>query len=99
MPRGWVDGTHGEALESSGSGWEEIGSCGQEPLSWFLWEGMGEAGWAGVNWLVRIISVGSGGIQALPGGLVSGPIVFRSGGEWPRCEGPIKETVGVWALD
>lgn len=41
---------------------------------------MGEAGWAGVNWLVRIISVGSGGIQALPGGLVSGPRVFRAGG-------------------
>lgn len=56
------------------------GSCGQEPLSWFLWEGMAEAGWAGVSWLVRIILVGSGGIQALPGGLVSGPMVFRAGG-------------------
>ena len=51
-----------------------------ESLLWFLWEGMAEAGWAGVSWLVRIILVGSGGIQVLPGGLVSGPTVFRAGG-------------------
>lgn len=74
-----MGGTLREALESSGGGWEEVGSCGQEPLSWFLWEGMAEAGWAGASWLVRIILVGSGGIQALPGGLVSGPMVFRAG--------------------
>lgn len=43
---GWVRGSAGVCQEAG-----ELGSCGQEPLPCFLWEGMAEAGWAGVDWL------------------------------------------------
>lgn len=70
------------------------GSCGQEPWLWFPRETMGEAGEKALDWLVWIISAGSGMCLVLGalGWLGQG----KSGLEY---ESPIKEVVGVGTAD
>ena len=61
------DGAHGEAGGSEAEGARE--ESGQEPLSWFLWEGMGKEGmqpridW--FKWLSPIVGSGQRGLSLL----------------------------------
>lgn len=60
---------------------------------------MGEAARAAQDWLLCIISAGSG-VQGLSlSGLTPGSGVIRAGDSGPECESPIKERVWVRAPD
>lgn len=78
---------HGEAgtwrSKSVGQETEEEGKCGPEPLLWFLQEGIGKAGQAGlglVSWNNFSWLWGRGRGSAVPSCMVPGPRVTRAGG-------------------
>lgn len=77
-------------------GRESKGKCGQEPLLWFLWEGMGEAGWAGLASLHRFSGLGTGEVFSC---VVPGPGMPGQVDSGPERENMVKEMAGVWALD
>ena len=58
--------------------------------------GRGRGGCCGHSFTVLQWALGTG---AMPSCLVPGPGVIRAGNSGPECESPIREVVGVWALD
>ena len=56
------------------------GECGLKPLLWFPWEGLGEAGLAGLGLASLNNFSGLQGISAISRWLVPGPAVVREGG-------------------
>lgn len=79
----------------------ESGGRGREGTSelvllWSLWEGMGTAGYAGIESAGWNKFSGPRCAEAVSGYLIPGPGQGDSGLEWERS---IKGAVGVWALD
>lgn len=73
------------------------GRCGQEPWLWFLREGTGEAGKAGLGLpgLNHFSGLWVQGLSQLSGTCAE---VIRAGGQWPRVCDPAGGGVGLWAL-
>ena len=78
MPRREGRPRHGGDRGSAGVCWEMEG---EEPLLWFLWEGMGQARQAGLR-LARLHHLRGLWTEGPP--LVPGSGVIRAGGEQPR---------------
>lgn len=90
---GRYSGPHGEAQESFRRQREPEENVSQEPLLWFLQEGMGKAGYTCVRLAILNHSGGLCGIESVPGSLVP-----RDEYGFPECESQIQQVL-LRALD